>query len=66
MGLFFRYPLLTLFVLALAALIVTSLLRAKRAAAGRVACPRCRALRPGHASFCSRCGHPLGGEGDRE
>jgi predicted amidophosphoribosyltransferase len=56
MGVFEQFPLLTAFVLLVAAFLVVSTIQSRR---GGRACPRCQAPQLRHAAFCSRCGQAL-------
>jgi predicted amidophosphoribosyltransferase len=62
MGVFEQFPLLTVFVIAIVALVIISIGRERRGRAAQVACPQCGAAQPRNANFCRRCGRKLSGE----
>ena len=67
MDAFEQFPMLTIFVLVVAAFVVVSIIKSWRGASGQNAgrapagleCPQCGATPPARARFCNRCGKKL-------
>jgi len=59
MGVFEQFPMLTIFVIVIATILIASILKSRRGAAGQTICPQCGASPPARARFCNRCGQKL-------